>query len=674
MEKNNKLQIYGLLSIAISTVILYQTGITVLGQQPLEGGFIGFDIFFVVSGYLVTSIILKELLMTGSFSFKYFYESRIRQIFPVLLLVILTSLPFAYYYLLPTDLISFSKSIIAVLSFSSNFYFHYADASGELGFLSKHFIHTWLLSVIGQFYILFPIVLLIIFKYFRKYLIHILIIGFVVSLGLADWGSRNYPSFNFYVLPTRGWELLAGSILAYFEINNGHKSKNKTLNLILPTIGLLLIGYSILFFNDDMYHPSIYTLSPIIGVCLIIWFSNKHELVGKILGSKPLVWVGLISYSTYLWHFPIFVFSRMGKELTNFDKFEWIVLTIILSVLTYYLVEKPLRKRKIVSDKILYIIILICISVAVCLSITTKEREGFPDRFGGWRNYELNNRILTQGFWKYFEDNKQSLLTPSQTKVNVYIFGNSHSGDFLGALFSKRKFYEKYHFLKVDKQEQLSCFDERDDRFLKNRNALYMSDAYKKSDIFVIATRFGVNARCNTKLKDNPTDADGLSFLIPKLKKDGKKVVILGNTLVLDKVEGKWLEEKVFWDAFEDKINFRSFELYKKYKLIAEKKAYGLQNKSNLITNEQIKEFSVKNQLIYFDRRSLFCDDKTQRCLVFDSDGFRLRYDYGHLTLKGKIVFGELLRNSSFEKVLSEVVQKQGVMKTEFFPFEGSLP
>ena len=674
MEKNSKLQIYGLLSIAISTVILYQNGITVLGHQPFKGGFIGVDIFFVISGYLVTYIILKELLTTGSFSFKYFYESRIRQIFPVLLLVILTSIPFAYYYLLPADLISFSKSIITVLSFSSNFYFHYADTFGELEFLSNHFIHTWLLSVIGQFYILFPIVLLIIFKYFRKYLIHILIIGFVVSLGLSDWGSRNYPSFNFYVLPTRGWELLAGSILAYFEIKNGHKSKNKTLNLILPTIGLLLIGYSILFFNDDMYHPSVYTLSPIIGVCLIIWFSNKNELVGKILGSKPLVWVGLISYSAYLWHFPIFVFSRMGKELTNYDKFEWIFLTIILSVLTYFLVEKPLRNRKIVSDKILYIIILICISVAVCLAITTKEREGFPDRFGGWRNYELNNRILTQGFWKHFEDNKQSLLTPSQTKVNVYIFGNSHSGDFLGALFSKRKFYEKYHFLKVVKQEQLSCFDERDDRFLKNRNALYTSDAYKKSDIFVIATRLGVNGRCNIKLKDNPTDADGLSFLIPKLKKDGKKVIILGNTLVLDKVEGKWLEEKIFRDAVKDKINFRSFELYKKYKLIAEKKAYGLQKKSNLITNEQIKEFSVKNQLTYFDRRSLFCDDKTQRCLVFDSDGFRLRYDYGHLTLKGKIVFGELLLNSSFEKVLSEVTQKQGVIKTEFFPFEGSLP
>ena len=108
-------------------------------------------------------------------------------------------------------------------------------------------------------------------------------------MGLADWGSRNHPSFNFYILPTRGWELLAGSFLAYFEITNGHRSKNNTLNLILPTIGMLLIGYSILFFNDEMFHPSFYTLSPIIGVCLLIWFSNKDELITKILCTNYLL-------------------------------------------------------------------------------------------------------------------------------------------------------------------------------------------------------------------------------------------------------------------------------------------------------------------------------------------------------------------------------------------------
>ena len=133
-------------------------------------------------------------------------------------------------------------------------------------------------------------------------------------MSLADWGSRNHPSFNFYVLPTRGWELLAGSILAYFEINNGHRSKNRILNLILPFIGLIMIGHSVLFFNDKMFHPSFHTLSPIIGVCLIIWFSNKNEIITKILSTKLFVGIGLISYSLYLWHYPIFAFSRIKYD------------------------------------------------------------------------------------------------------------------------------------------------------------------------------------------------------------------------------------------------------------------------------------------------------------------------------------------------------------------------
>src|SRR5210317_1977747 len=283
-------EIDGLRAIAVGAVILYHTQITILGHQPFKGGFIGVDIFFVISGYLITSIILKELVTTGSFSFKHFYERRIRRILPALLFVMLVSLPFAWMYLLPSSFIDFSKSILYSLGFSSNFYFHYSGQQyGAESGLVKPFLHTWSLSVEEQFYILFPLVLLVTFKYLRKYLIHILVLGFFISLGFADWASRNHPSFNFYILPSRGWELLAGSILAYFEITNGKRSENKTHNLILPTIGLILIGHSILFFNDEMFHPSFYTLSPIIGVCLIIWFSNKNELITKILSTKLFV-------------------------------------------------------------------------------------------------------------------------------------------------------------------------------------------------------------------------------------------------------------------------------------------------------------------------------------------------------------------------------------------------
>ena len=228
-------EIDGLRAIAVVAVILYHAQITILGYQPFKGGFIGVDIFFVISGYLITSIILKELVTTGSFSFKNFYERRIRRILPVLLFVMLASLPFAWMYILPNNLLEFSKSILYSLGFSSNFYFHYSGQQyGAESGLLKPFLHTWSLSVEEQYYILFPIILLVIFKYFRKYLLSTLVIGLSISLILAHTTSRNFSSISFYFLHTRMWELLAGSILAYFEITNGHRSKNKRLNLILP--------------------------------------------------------------------------------------------------------------------------------------------------------------------------------------------------------------------------------------------------------------------------------------------------------------------------------------------------------------------------------------------------------------------------------------------------------
>ena len=380
-------EIDGLRAIAVVAVILYHAKITILGYKPFQGGFVGVDIFFVISGYLITSIILQELIITGTFSFKYFYERRIRRILPALLLVITVSLPFAWIYLLPTSFIDFSKSIIYSLGFGSNFYFHYSgQIYGADSGLLKPFLHTWSLSVEEQFYIIFPIILLIIFKYFRKYLGIILIIGFMTSLILADWTSRNYPSTSFYLLHTRMWELLAGSILGYFEMKLGHRASNRTLHLILPTLGLFFIALSIIFFNDKLFHPSFYTLSAVVGVCLIIWFSHKDEIVTKILSTKLFVGIGLISYSLYLWNYPIFAFARMSEFTLgdNFKKILLALLILLLSVISYYFVEKPARNKyrsfKIVSINIIFIVIsLILVNSFIIKNNGFNNRLKYPE-------------------------------------------------------------------------------------------------------------------------------------------------------------------------------------------------------------------------------------------------------------------------------------------------------
>ena len=432
MTHRYRWEIDGLRAIAVSAVILYHAQITIFGHKPFTGGFIGVDIFFVISGYLITSIILQELVTTGSFSFKHFYERRIRRIFPALLLAMLASFPFAWMYLMPNDFVSYVNSIITSLSFNSNFFYHFsANEFDEIAYLNKPFFHTWSLSILGQYYALFPIILIVTFKHFRKYIIHILILGFIISLGLADWGSRNYPSATFFFLHTRIWELVAGSILAILETKQGYRSNNKLLNSILPSLGILLIFYSIIFFYDGMLHPSIRTIISVIGVSLIIWFANKDEFVSKILSSKVFVGTGLISYSLYMWHFPVFAFKRERSllSLDNQDKFELILTCIILSIISYFLIEKNFRNKKIISKKIFWYITIFLSSIIILLSTIVIKKKGFINRITDKQLVELFDiapRLKLRDDSGFCFDRNDNFCSFGNTEnKKIYIVGDS---------------------------------------------------------------------------------------------------------------------------------------------------------------------------------------------------------------------------------------------------------
>jgi peptidoglycan/LPS O-acetylase OafA/YrhL len=432
MKISYRPELDGIRAIAIISVILYHAQITIFGSQIFKGGFIGVDIFFVISGYLITSIILKELISTDNFLFKNFYERRIRRIIPGLLFVMFLSLPLAWIYLNFGSLLDFSKSIFYSLGFTSNFYFHYSGTqyADEDGLL-KPFLHTWSLAVEEQFYILFPIVLLVIFKYFRKYLLVILVVIFIISLLIANWGSKNYPSATFYFLHARFFELLAGSILAYFEIQTGHRSKNERLNAILPLVGLLLICHSIFYFNDKIFHPSFYTLSPILGVCLIIWFVNKNNFIYEVLSSKLFVGTGLISYSLYLWHYPIFAFSRIiDINLDdNFSKLILVLITIVLSIFSYFFIERPSRNKNYSFKKILKIIILsvlILLIINILIIFNTKSKFLIKTNF---YQEKPTYQYLTQNNKLCFDrlDDFCKFGSNYQNK-KIYLIGDSHLG------------------------------------------------------------------------------------------------------------------------------------------------------------------------------------------------------------------------------------------------------
>ena len=647
MKLTYRPEIDGLRAIAVGAVILYHAQITIFGHQPFKGGFIGVDIFFVISGYLITSIILKELNTTGSFSFKNFYERRVRRILPALLFVMLISLPFAWMYLIPSSFVDFSKSILYSLGFSSNFYFHYSgQLYGDESGLLKPFLHTWSLSVEEQFYILFPIVLLITFKYFRNYLLTILVICLIISLQMADWGSKNYPSASFYFLHTRMWELLAGSILAYFEITLGHRSKNKTLNLILPSIGLFLIGHSILFFNDKMFHPSFYTLSPIIGVCLIIWFSNKDELITKILSTKLFVGIGLMSYSLYLWHYPIFAFARITDftQGSLFNKLLLGIIIIILSVFSYYFIERPARNKK-NKFKVVLSLILILIFVLVIANINIIQKNGYKDRFYITKNYELDRG-------KYDLENlnfeKNYNYEDYNYRKNVLIVGNSHAEDIL-EIFSKTNLIDRIYFNLTSpkiRTDDINFQVRYLYKFLKEKKAIidgsndyfynHLKKQYDFADLIILSTRY----------KDG--DLNILENLIKILKEDNKKIIIFDNAL-----------EQTYRSVF----NRLDFYVYLNKKLpnkndlkkIEENMFLDLKNKSNI--NQQIELIAKKNNVLLIKREKIFCNFNEKRCPSITEEGYKIYWDYGHITDKGAEFFARIIeKNELFLKYLNSTL------------------
>ena len=361
-----KPHIDGLRALAVLPVIFFHADI-----DYFKGGFVGVDIFFVISGYLITNIIINDL-SKNKFSLKHFYLRRARRILPVLFFVTIVSIFLAIVLMAETELKFFSKQAMSVALLISNFFFWkntgYFDPNSEL----QPLLHTWSLGVEEQFYIFFPVFLIIVWKFFKKKLSFLIITIILFSFFLCQIGgnfkiqniSSEYPFFilpfeffwqagsaNFYLPFGRVWELLAGSLVSIYHSKN--KIDNKPFNNFYTIIGVILILFSILKYSDDLQYPSIFTTLPVIGTALLIIYSTKSTLTYKIFSYKPLVFLGLISFSLYLWHQPLLSFNRIyfGINLTLIHKLLIIFFTLFLSILTWRFIEKPFRNKKIIDNK-----------------------------------------------------------------------------------------------------------------------------------------------------------------------------------------------------------------------------------------------------------------------------------------------------------------------------------
>ena len=336
MKLTYRPEIDGLRAIAVLPVILFHAGFT-----TFSGGFVGVDVFFVISGYLITSIIVKDVT-AGTFSFWEFYERRARRILPALFLIMLCCIPFAWMWMMPHELEAFSSSVVSVCLFASNFLFWqqsgYFDIAGEL----KPLLHTWSLAVEEQYYIIFPFALLLLWRLGRRNAIWSLAIIAAVSLALSDYGSRHFPPANFYLLPTRAWELLAGALCSFCVLRPRMLRDN-----LLSFLGISAIVASVFALSAAIPFPSLYALPPVLGTCAVLVFAREGTLLRWVLSLRPLAGIGLISYSAYLWHQPLFAFARIRslKEPGWQLMLALAAASLILAYLSWRFVELPARKR-----------------------------------------------------------------------------------------------------------------------------------------------------------------------------------------------------------------------------------------------------------------------------------------------------------------------------------------
>lgn len=425
-------EIDGLRAIAILSVLIFH-----IDARYLSGGFVGVDIFFVISGFLITGIIKNEIETTGSFSLKDFYLRRIKRLFPALFFTLIVTSIFAILLFSPSLLRSFGGSLFTSLFSISNFFFwieaDYFDVSSKL----KPLLHTWSLSLEEQFYLFWPLTLVLLLMLKRKIVIGLSIILLLIVLSLFlnfifQGGSivtkyfEDGKSTIFFLLPFRIYEFMFGALLVWFV---HYKLKRKYLYDILFVIGLLCIGYSVVLFDEAMLFPSFYGLLPVLGTTVII-YSSAHSTFKELFTNKLFVGIGLISYSLYLVHWPIVVFwTYLDNEITKYDKIYILLLSFILAYISYKLIEQPFRKKEITFRNLKLKLLLFGFPVFAFGGIHMYNHDGWTWRVDNKIDIEdgYNASLFHKEFYGGAGYKKFGLISGNNmSEKNIILVGDSH--------------------------------------------------------------------------------------------------------------------------------------------------------------------------------------------------------------------------------------------------------
>jgi peptidoglycan/LPS O-acetylase OafA/YrhL len=369
----------GLRAIAVLSVVLCHAGL------GFAGGYVGVDVFFVISGYLITSLIVKDI-ERGTFSLAAFWERRIRRILPALATVTVATLLAGWFLLMPDAYASLGKSVVGLALLISNVHFVRDTGYFEAAAAEKPLLHTWSLAVEEQFYLCVPVFLLLLARNARSRRAAVLLaVALVVSLGWSIYGTHRYPVATFYLLPSRAWELFAGALLAFLPVS--WLSGSSRCKEFAAALGLACILIPCVAYDQNTRFPGLAALPPVLGTALLIWSGNasavRLPITSRCLAWRPLVFVGLISYSLYLWHWPVFAFARSQSilPLSYSHRFALVVASVSLGAISWRYVELPFRSRRVLASRrrLLTVTVLVFAGL-LCTGLSVFYNKGFEKR------------------------------------------------------------------------------------------------------------------------------------------------------------------------------------------------------------------------------------------------------------------------------------------------------
>lgn len=591
-----------------------------------SGGYVGVDVFFVISGYLITTTIVNDIAK-DRFSFYRFYERRARRILPALFLVMFVCLPFAWVWMLPSQLVLFSEGLIAVSVFLSNFLFWresgYFAASTE----ENPLLHTWSLSVEEQFYLIFPILLIFGWRFGQKRVLWAMCIVAGMSLLLSEWGWRNAGSSNYYLIPFRAWELLVGSIAALLAARKEIKASN-----ILSSLGLTAIALPIFFYDKNTPFPSLYALLPVLGAASVILFAGLGTWPNALMRTKAFVGIGLISYSAYLWHQPLFAFARIRLEEAP-SIFLMIALSaasLVLAVFSWKFVEKPFRikGKGEISARVVAYFSIFGLLLFIGLGLVGLLSNGMISRFGADKarlvrildDPAVQSHYVTQRYLKY---SKSKRNWDDSDKPNILMIGDSYSQDFYNALVE-------------------NGFDKKIDLLLKFV-PVRCGTLFVKKELLAKVTR---KKDINYCAKQNPLLDD--EYVLDKLSTADQVWLV-----------SSWRESHI--SVLADSIQKLSTMTDAEILVVGRKRFIPLKQSHLRMSKEQranyiadiVDDTKASRDIAmaagfgtYLELQTLMCGstfDTYDQCKPFDAEGMPKSYDGGHLTRFGAVLMGALI-------------------------------